>query len=81
MVPDRLPRLTVSQAVRTLGLPLRLNWSDPGRRFDLSNRADRARAYEIVLREGEPSDITAFIDGAPLVDLHDELVLPRAREP
>lgn len=81
MVPDRLPRLTVSQAVRTLVLPLRLNWSDPGRRFDLSNRADRARAYEIVLREGEPSDITAFIDGALLVDLHDELVLPRAREP
>ncbi len=33
--------------------------------------------YEIVLREGVPSDILTYVDGALLVDLWDELVLPR----
>ena len=77
-VPDRLPRLTVSQAMRTVHLPLHLNWSDPGRAFDLSDRADRARVYEIVLREGKAADITTYIDGALLVDLWHDVVLPRA---
>ena len=77
-VPNRLIRLSVSRAMRTVVLPLHLNWSDPGRTFDLSNRADRARVYEIVLREGKAADITTYIDGALLVDLWDELVLPRA---
>ena len=31
-----------------------------------------------VLQEGRPSDILAYIDGALLVDLWDDLVLPRA---
>jgi hypothetical protein len=34
--------------------------------------------YEIVLQEGRPSDILAYVDGALLVDLWDDLVLPRA---
>jgi hypothetical protein len=34
--------------------------------------------YEVVLREGTPDDISSTIDGALLVDLWDELVLPRA---
>jgi hypothetical protein len=59
-------------------LPIHLNWSQPGRQFDLSNRAERARVYEIVLREGGPEDILRYIDGALLIDLWDELVLPRA---
>jgi hypothetical protein len=29
-----------------------------GRLFDLRDRADRARAYEIALREGDPEQIT-----------------------
>jgi hypothetical protein len=41
-------------------------------------RADRARVYEIVLQEGRPADILAYVDGALLVDLWDDLVLPRA---
>ena len=76
-VPDTLQRLTVSQAMRTVILPLHLNWSDPGRSFNLSDRADRARVYEIVLREGQAGDISTYVDGALLVDLWDELVLPR----
>ncbi len=31
-----------------------------------------------MLREGDPDDIRSIIDGALLVDLWDELVLPRA---
>lgn len=58
-------------------LPLSLNWSEPGRRFDLADRGDRARVYEIVLREGQTPDLLTYVDGALLVDLWDELVLPR----
>ena len=59
-------------------LPLHHNWSAPGRAFDLRSRADRARVYEIVLREGRPSDISAYVDGALPVDMWDDLVLQRA---
>ena len=76
-VPDRLPRLDVARALATVELPLHLNWSAPGRVFDLRSRADRARAYEIVLQEGTPADILAYVDGALLVDLWEDLVLPR----
>lgn len=76
-VPSALPRLTVQQALATVVLPLHLNWSAPGRRFDLADRSQRARVYEIVLREGGPDDILTYIDGALLVDLWDDLVLPR----
>jgi hypothetical protein len=33
--------------------------------------------YEIVLQEGTPADILAYVDGALLVDLWEDLVLPR----
>lgn len=75
--PRSLPQLAIPQALATVVLPLHLNWSAPGRRFDLANRSQRARVYEIVLREGGPEDILTYIDGALLVDLWDELVLPR----
>jgi hypothetical protein len=68
----------VAQALAAVQLPLTSNWSQPGRVFRLSDRGDRARAYELVLREGSDADVLAYIDGALLVDLWDELVLPRA---
>ena len=77
-IPDRLPRVDVGRALAAVELPLHLNWSAPGRVFDLRSRADRARVYEIVLQEGKPTDILAYVDGALLVDLWDDLVLPRA---
>lgn len=76
-VPSALPRLPVESALGTVELPLHLNWSDRGRRYDLTDRRQRARVYEIVLREGGPGDILTYVDGALLVDLWDELVLPR----
>jgi transcriptional regulator with XRE-family HTH domain len=77
VVPTRLPRLSVQQALGVVALPLHLNWSAPGRRFNLRDRVQRARVYEIVLREGGPEDVLAYVDGALLIDLWPELVLPR----
>lgn len=57
-------------------LPLHLSWSDRGRRYGMHDRRHRARVYEIVLREGTPSDILTYVDGALLVDLWGELGLP-----
>lgn len=77
-VPTSLPRLSVERALAAVELPLTLNWSQPGRVFRLSKRGDRARVYELVLREGNDSDVLRYLDGALLVDLWDELVLPRS---
>jgi hypothetical protein len=77
LVPTSLPRLPVRQALATITLPLHLNWSQPNRQFKLSDRDQRARVYEIVLREGTPDDVLTYIDGALLIDLWDNLVLPR----
>jgi len=77
LVPNRLPRLPVDRALAQVTLPLHLNWSDRGRVFDLRDRRQRARAYELVLREGGPDDVLTYVDGALLVDLWDELVIPR----
>ena len=76
-VPDRLWRLPVALARATVTLPLGLAWSRPGATFDLTDRRQRARCYEIVLREGTPADLLRFVDGALLVDLWSDLVLPR----
>jgi transcriptional regulator with XRE-family HTH domain len=76
-VADRLWRLPVDEAFAEIELPLALNWSRPGARFRLSSRRERARCYEIVLQDGMPADVVRFVDGALLVDLWDELVLPR----
>ena len=76
-VPDRLPELPANEALRTLILPLGLEWSRPGRTVRLSDRGDRARAYEMVLREGTPVEIESIVDGALLVDVWDQIVLPR----
>ena len=75
-VPAILPRLAVDRALGRVRLPLHLNWSHPGREFDLSDRRQRARVYEIVLREGTGQDISDYVDGALLVDLWPDLILP-----
>lgn len=76
-VPDRLPQLAPEQALATVHLPLRLNWSDMGRAYRMVDRTDRARVYETVLREGTADDVLSYVDGTLLVDLWPELVLPR----
>lgn len=77
-VPDRLWRLPVSRAFADVVLPVELNWSMPGRRFVTRDRRQRARLYEVLLREGTPADLERWLDGALLIDVWDEMVLPRA---
>jgi hypothetical protein len=67
-----------SRCIRAGATASALNWSAPERVFDLGSRADRARVYEVVLQEGRPVDILAYVDGALLVDLWEDMVFPRA---
>lgn len=76
-VADALWRLPIEQALARTELPLSVNWSEPGRTYDLADRRQRTRCYEAVLREGMPRDIVRYVDGALLVDLWSDLVLPR----
>ncbi|WP_436794660.1 helix-turn-helix transcriptional regulator [Actinospongicola halichondriae] len=77
-VASRLWRLDPSEALRRVDLPAHLWWSSSGRTVDLAVRADRLRAYEIVLREGTPADIVGVVDGVLLCEAWPELVLPAA---
>ncbi len=77
-VPDRLPHLAASEALRTTHLPIHLDWSSPNRKVRLSDRRQRLQAYEVVLREGRPVDIEAIVDGSLLVDGWEEMFLPAA---
>src|SRR5262245_62663450 len=74
-VPDDLGS---SKASGQTDLPLHLRWSGPPLTYDLDDRADRARVYEQVLREGTESDVRHYVDAERLLDLWDELVLPPA---
>ena len=76
-VPSHLPRLDPAHALATVTLPLHLNWSEQGRAFDLRDRRQRARVYEIVIREGTPDDVLTYLDGVLLAELWPDLVLPR----
>ena len=76
-VADRLWRLPIREAFAGVTLPLEVNWSSPGASFQLADRRQRARCYEVVLREGMPADIRRYVDGALLIDQWSELVVPR----
>lgn len=76
-LPDRLWRLPLDQALAEVVLPLELNWSSPGQHYALSDRRQRQRCYEIVLQEGQASDLLTYLDGALLFDSWDEIVVPR----
>lgn len=58
-------------------LPLHVRWSGPDREYDLSDRGDRARVYEQVMSEGTEGDVRRFVDVDEVVEMWDELVLPR----
>ena len=76
-VANRLWRIPIEQALATVELPLHLNWSSRGQKFNLSDRHQRKRCYECVLTEGDGRDIPSYIDGLLLVDVWSELILPR----
>ncbi len=57
-------------------LPKHVSWSGPQKTWDLADRAQRLLAYQLLLAEGEPLEIAAFVDGSLLIDLWGELFLP-----
>ena len=77
-VPDVLDDAFVIKATGRIELPLHIRWSEPPISYDLNDRADRARVYEQVLREGTEADLRYYVDADKLLELWDELVLPAA---
>ncbi len=75
-VPSRLWRLPNSEALRPVEAGVHLWWSGPRRTFELADRSQRLRLYEIDLREGRPVDIEGIVDGLLLCDAWSDLVLP-----
>lgn len=76
-LPDDVDAPAVIKASGRIQLPLHVRWSGPPKTYDLDDRRDRSRVYEQVLREGTAEDIRFFIDVDQLLDLWDDLVLPR----
>ena len=75
-VPEDLDDPSAPRASGRIELPLHIRWSAPPLIYDLDDRADRARVYEQVLREGTEDDVRYYVDPDQLRDLFDELVLP-----
>jgi transcriptional regulator with XRE-family HTH domain len=75
-IASGLWRLSPAEALRRIELPSHLWWSGAPVAFDLAVRPDRLRAYEIVLREGAPTDIVGVVDGVLLCEAWPDLVVP-----
>lgn len=73
---NHLWRLDPERAFSTVLLPgPEYHWPAPRRLYYLHERDDRARAYELILREGSPSDLLDYIDGVLLVEIWKDLDL------
>lgn len=75
-VPEGLDDPSLLKASGEVELPLHIRWSGPPITYDLNDRADRARVYEQVLREGTEEDVRYYVRAGQLRELFDELVLP-----
>ena len=74
---NQLWRLDPDRAFSTVVLPgPEHHWPATRRYYYLHERKDRAPAYELILREGSPSDLLDFIDGVLLVEIWKDLDLP-----
>jgi hypothetical protein len=75
-VPEDIDDPCVPKASGEVQLPPHIRWSGPPITYDLNDRADRARVYEQVLREGTEEDVRFYVRAGQLRELFDELVLP-----
>ena len=71
-VPDRLWRGRLPECFAKIYLDDATRFRGVAR-FDLRRRPQRRRLYELLLRRGQPDEMTDWIDGALLVDLWDDL--------
>lgn len=76
-VPDRLWRVEVPLCFAKVAMP-DLVKQTPQSLWDLRDRADRRRLYEVLLVLGTPEQMVRWVDGALLVDLWTELEIPRS---
>jgi len=72
-----MDRAGIQKAHGSVVLPLRVSWNGPDRHWDLDNRRDRLRVYEMVLTEGTDDDVRRFIDIDALIMLWPDLYLPQ----
>jgi hypothetical protein len=75
-VPADSGNASAPKANGRVELPLHVRWSGPAVTYDLDDRADRARVYEQVLREGTEDDVRFPVHADRLLELWDERVLP-----
>jgi len=75
-VPNQLPQLSPVAALARVTLPKRVSWSGPQGTWDLADRSQRLLAYQLLLAEGDPVDISTFVDGTLLIDVWSEMFLP-----
>jgi transcriptional regulator with XRE-family HTH domain len=75
-VPNQLPQLSPAASRARVTLPKRVSWSGPQGKWDLADRSQRLLAYQLLLAEGDPVDISTFVDGTLLIDLWSEMFLP-----
>ncbi len=76
-VPDRLWRGRLPECFATVSLRDHA-YLRGVTRLSLRRRPSRRRMYELLLRNGFPEELRDWIDGALLVDLWDDLKIPRA---
>jgi hypothetical protein len=74
-VPDRLWRVEVPFCFAKVVMPDLTKLTRQGL-WDLRDRTDRRRLYEMLLILGTPEQIIRWVDGALLVDLWRELEIP-----
>jgi hypothetical protein len=77
VVPESLAELDGPTVTGRVRLPLHLDWSS-SREYDLDDPTDRARVYEIVLREGTLDDLRTYVDPTVLADALQRMFLPSA---
>ncbi|MDP9443544.1 MAG: transcriptional regulator [Actinomycetota bacterium] len=74
--PSRLWRVEVPGCFDTVGMPDLIGQTGQDE-WDLRKRDDRRHLYELLLIEGTQHMIQRWVDGALLVDIWDELKLPK----
>lgn len=75
-VPEDVDDAIIDKAQGVVELPHHIRWSGRPVTYDLSDPADRARVYELVLQEGTVDDVRRFIDVDQLQSMWADLVLP-----